>query len=405
MLDHLRLLLKELGDPQEKLNIVHVAGTNGKGTTCTYLASAFRESGYRTGLFTSPFVVEFRERFQIDGAMISTEDLCRLTEKTDQAAKKSGCELTEFEFITALAFCWFVEQHCDVVVLEAGLGGGTDSTNVIRHPVLSVITSISLDHTAILGDTIEKIAAEKAGILKENGTLALYPDLSPEARSVILDRAEQKNVSVLPCKKEEARILETGLRGTLFTFRGKEYQIGFSGIHQVYNALTAITALEYLKGRFPKLTENTILSGIQKAAIPGRMEIMSEHPLVLIDGGHNPGCAEALRSMLLQNLPGRRITAVIGMMSDKDSMTYLKDVTGLFQQIIAVKPDGPRGLPAEELAKEAEQLRPRESSQSIYTADSVRQGLELALSSSAENDVIVVCGSFIVAGEARKYFA
>lgn len=402
-LTSLRNLLAALGNPQESLRLIHVAGTNGKGTTCTYLASALRESGYRTGLFTSPYVVEFRERFQIDGRMIPEGELCDVAQEVGEAAQSLDGELTEFEFITAIGLLWFARKECEAVVLEAGMGGGTDSTNVIERPELSLITSVSLDHTAILGDTIEKIAREKAGIIKEGGRLVLYPDLDPSARRVLEAAARGKGAAVYGCGKEEARVLETGLWGSRFLFRGREYQIPFAGLHQVYNAAAALTALEALRESFPRITWDTMASGLKKASIPGRMEVVRRAPLVIVDGGHNPGCAEALEAMLRQNLRGRRITAVIGMMADKDSRNYLRDVAGLFGRIIAVAPEGPRGLPAEELAGEAECLRAeRGMRQEISAAASIREALERALAGSKPEDAVVVCGSFYVAADARR---
>lgn len=391
-------LLKELGNPQEGLRFIHVVGTNGKGTTSTFIDSAMRESGYKTGLFTSPFIVEFRERFRINGEMIPEKDLEEITVIVHEAEKRlEGCAFTEFEFITAVGMCWFKREKCDAVVLEAGLGGGSDTTNVIKDPAVSVIVSISLDHTALLGGTIEEIAYEKADVIKNGGTVVLYPAMAESARLIVEKTAAERNAALLMADLSQAKVHKSDLFGTDFSYRGQNYHIGFSGMHQVYNALNAIAALNFLQKEFVNITEEKIAQGLKNASIPGRMEVVMEHPIVIIDGGHNPGCAEALRDVIRSSLPNRNITAVIGMMSDKDSAQYLEDVAGLFCRIFTVKPNSPRGLDAGILAQRASAY-----CKEVLPAQCVEAAVTQAVESAGDNGAVVVCGSFIVAGDARR---
>ena len=394
-LERISILLEKLGNPQKKLKFVHVAGTNGKGTTCTYISSILCESGYRTGLYTSPYVVDFRERFQINGEMITQEELIRQVEIVGPVADSismDGEDITEFEFITALALNWYAEKNCDIVVLEVGLGGRFDATNVIDCPLAAVIASISLDHTAILGDTIEKIAFEKAGIVKNNCHVVMYPKQNEKALGVFENICKERGAYLLLTSVDALKILETNLFGTHFVLDGEAYYIPFSGIHQVYNAANAINAVRVLQRKGLNISAAAVKSGLKKASIPARMEILSEKPLIIIDGGHNPGCGEALQKVIEENLKGKKITAIMGMMSDKDSHSYLKDVAPYFSKIITVTPDNPRSMPAKELAEAA-----KEFCKNTVAVKTNMEAVELAL----KDDIIIICGSFYMAAELR----
>lgn len=391
-LERIREFLEKLGNPQKKLKFVHVAGTNGKGTTCTYLASVLEKAGYRVGLYTSPYVVDFRERFKINSQMISEKELVEEIERITPAAESMEAEVTEFEYITALAFSWFARKNCDIVVLEVGLGGRFDATNIIDVPEAAVIASISLDHTEILGDTIEKIAFEKAGIIKEGTQVSMYPKQDERAVRVFHEICRERNSTLHMMDTASLKIGESNLFGTDFSVNGKEYHIPFSGEHQVYNALNALTALDILREKGWNITEDAIKSGLAQAAIAARMEILSREPLVLLDGGHNPGCAEALKDVIEKNLKGRNITAIIGIMADKDSRSYLETVVPLFNRVITVTPENPRSMPAEQLAELASEF-----CGDVMAAESNEEAVKEALKS----DAVVVCGSFYMAGEIR----
>ena len=394
-LERINKLLEGLGNPQKKLKFVHVAGTNGKGTTSTYIASVLQNCGYKTGLYTSPYVVDFRERFVIDGEMISKEELARQVEKVAPLADAMTDDpVTEFTFITALALNWYAEQNCDIVVLEVGLGGRFDATNAIDCPEAAVITSISLDHTGILGDTVSQIAFEKAGIVKNGGSVAMYPDQNPEALEVFRKICPERKAQLYVPDISSLEIKSSDLFGTDYVLSGKEYHIPFSGIHQVYNSINALTAFEILKKKGFDISDENIAEGFAKARIAARMEILKESsPLILMDGGHNEDCAVALQKVMDSNLAGRKITAIMGMMADKDVDAYLEKVVPSFDKVITLMPENPRSMTAEELAQMAKKY-----CDNCLPAASPEEAVELALENE---DVVVVCGSFYMASEVR----
>ena len=396
-LERIKKVMEYLGNPQDKLKFIHVAGTNGKGTTCSYMASVLMECGYKVGLYTSPYVVEFTERFRINGENIKEEALIRNYLKVEKACTELGIQLVEFEFITALAFCYFLEENCDVVVLEVGLGGRFDATNVIKNSLASVIVSISLDHTGVLGNTVSEIAWEKAGIIKENGKVIIYPDINPEAEKVIVREAKSKNATIFKGNKEAAKIISEGLFGSEFIYKNESYKIPFVGKHQVYNALNALETLNIIKDELPLITPECLKKGLKNTKIEGRMTVFETAPLTIVDGGHNPGCAAALKDVIEKNLNNKKITAIMGMMADKDSKEYLRLVAPLFNTLICVKPEGVRGLDKNELKNEA-----CEYLTDIYTAENMTEAIKKAKEISDKEGAIVICGSFFIAGEAIR---
>ena len=394
-----RRFYEYLGRPGESSGLIHVAGTNGKGTCSTLAASALKECGLRVGLYTSPYVLEFRERFQIDGEMIPKEELIQEVETLAPIAdefERNGDQVTEFEYITALALHWFARRQCDIVVLEVGMGGRFDATNIIDVPEVAAIMSISLDHTAILGDTLEKIAFEKAGILKEGGRLVLYPQQAPEVTKELEGICKERHVELLVPDLSQVKELDRSIHGTTFQVGDLTLRTPFLGEHQVKNAVTALEVLQVLQKRGWPITEEGIRRGFEKAFIPARMEVISQKPLCLLDGGHNPGCAMALRDALEQFVPQRKV-AIMGMMSDKDSRETLRTLGPLFSQIVAVAPEGLRALPAQKLAEVAREFCPK-----VIPAGSCREALALAVRAMGEDGALVVCGSFYLAGEIRE---
>lgn len=398
-LERIGALLERLGTPQKRLKFVHVAGTNGKGTCSTLVASALKESGLRVGLYTSPYVLEFRERFQINGEMIPKEELIEEVETLAPIAdefEKNGDQVTEFEYITALAFHWFARRKCDIVVLEVGMGGRFDATNIIDVPEVAAIMSISLDHTAILGDTLEKIAFEKAGILKDGGRLVLYPQQAPEVLAELEDICKERHVEMLLPDLSQVQELDRSIEGTTFQTGNLTLRTPFLGEHQVKNALTALKVLQVLKERGWPVTEDSVKRGFANAFIPARMEVISRNPLCLLDGGHNPGCAQALREALQQFVPQRKV-AIMGMMADKDSREALRILGPQFSKIITVAPEGLRALPAQKLAEVAKEFCPK-----VIPAGSCREALALAVRAMGQDGALIVCGSFYLAGEIRE---
>lgn len=396
-LERIEALCKKLGDPQKKPRFVHVAGTNGKGTTCTLIASVLKAAGYRTGLYTSPYVLDFRERFRIDGEMIPEAELIEEVERVSPIADEleaKGETITEFEFITALAFDWFARRDCDFVVLETGLGGRADATNIIDTPEAAAIASISLDHTAVLGDTYAKIAFEKAGIIKKGGDIVLYPVQEPSVFETIESACNERGAHLHIPDEKNMQVNGTALTGTALTWRGLPLTLPFTGAHQVHNAATALTVLDVLREKHANITDEALQKGFASAYIPARMEILSQKPLALLDGGHNPGCASALHEVLKTHLSGRHITAIMGMMADKDSMRYLELTAPHFERIITVQPQNPRSLSAEALADEAKHF-----CKDVQPAQSMKDAIEKATVSGDE--VLVICGSFFLASEIR----
>lgn len=397
-LERMRALMHELGDPHEKVKFVHVCGTNGKGSVCTLTASVLRESGYKTGLNTSPYVLSFRERFQIDGEMITEEELAHEMDIIWPAVERLDARdivVSEFELVTAIGIHWFASQGCDAAVLEVGMGGLHDATNVIPVPEAAAVMSISLDHTAWLGDTVEQIALEKSGIIKQEGRVVLYPQQQPGVADIIRGVCTGRNAELIIPDPSGIKALSESIEGTDFEAEGLILHTPFLGKHQVKNAAVALELVRILRRRGFNISDENLAQGFRRAFIPARMEVLSRHPLCLLDGGHNPGCALVLKDALERYVPGRRI-AIMGMMADKDSAAALETVGSMFQKIIAVKPENPRSLSAEDLAQTAARFCPE-----AVPAASCREALDMAMKDLGENDALIACGSFYLAGELR----
>lgn len=398
-LERIQKLLQKMGNPQDKLQFVHVAGTNGKGSTCALLSSVLTAAGYKTGLYISPYILDFRERMQICGQMIPKQELAALTEELlplIREMEQEGDALTEFEFITALAMEWFARRHCDIVVLEVGLGGRFDATNIIRMPLVSVILSISLDHTGILGDTVEQIAFEKAGIIKDGGDTVVFSRQEPGAMEVIRRAAEERHNRFRIADPRELEGISSGLHGTRFLYRGTPMQLPLIGEHQVLNAATVLAVLQVLHEKEFNLPAQAIAKGFAGVSFPARLELLSEHPVFLLDGAHNPNGMQALAAALRQYLPGRKITAVMGMLADKDTHLSVQYLNGLFDQVYTLTPENARALDAEEFAGVWRGLGiPAEA------AETPRKAIEQALAHAGRQGAVVVCGSLYLAAQIR----
>lgn len=398
-LERITELCRLLGNPQEGLRIIHVAGTNGKGSTSTMAANMLKAAGYTVGLYTSPYVVDFRERIQVNGHMISPLDLAHTVEKVKGAVEilnARGEEPTEFEVITAVAFLYFKEKRCDAVVLEVGLGGRFDATNIIPCPAVSVIASVSLDHVGVLGDTVEKIAFEKAGIIKKGGVTVCYPEQQEGVFKVIEDACrERENTLILP-DSAQIIIIKQDAFGTVASYKGTEFTLPLTGIHMVKNAVTAMEAVAAAARVGLTVTSAQMVQGIGASAMPARLEVLHKRPLTILDGGHNEGCASALKAYVESFLKGKRIVAVCSMMADKDYDAYLRTVAPLFDVLIASKTNVPRTLSAADLQKAAAPY-----CQTTYAVEDPAHALSFAHSLVGEEDVLLVCGSFYFAGEVR----
>lgn len=364
-LERIRELLERLGRPQDRLRFVHVAGTNGKGSICAYLASILSAAGHRTGMFTSPYIERFEERIRVDGAMISPDELRDVTlavrEHAEAMAEETGDHPTEFELMTAVALEHFARCGCDIVVLEVGLGGRLDSTNVIDAPEACVIARIGLDHTALLGNTLAAIAGEKAGIVKEGSAVVSWPQ-EPEAMAVIEHAAAEHGCELrVPdfAQLEEGAIRWEDGASPFRSFSYKEWadlRTGILGSYQPQNATVALEVVDVLRGRGWRIPDEAVRAGVAQTRWPGRFEIVEggsspDGFAIVVDGGHNPQGARALADSLAEVFPGRRSVFVIGVLEDKDYPRMLEDVLPLGSAFVCVTPDNPRALPAHKLAR------------------------------------------------------
>lgn len=392
-------LLHFLGNPHKDLKYVHVAGTNGKGSTSTAISNIFTASGYKVGLYTSPYVTDFLERVQFQNKPVDKGLFAKNVEKVKsavEALEKDGVTITEFEALTASAFLCYKELKCDIVVLEVGLGGRLDATNIINTPLVNVITSLSIDHSAILGDTIKEIAFEKCGTIKENGNVVCSFGQPKDAIKVIEKTVKEKNNTLtIPCESD-IKILKNDIFGTDFIYKNQEYTVKMAGEHQVKNMTCVIEACNILKNYF-NLTDENIKSGISKTILPARVEIISKKPLVILDGGHNEDGARAFYNAVLPELKNKNVIVVAGMMVDKSVKESLKPLMKKADVFFAVTPKNPRAMKCLDLAEIANKY-----SKEVIATENVKDAIKVANLMMDENTVLLVVGSLYLAGEIRE---
>ncbi len=397
-LDRMRKFMDRLGNPQNNLCYIHVAGTNGKGSVCAMLSSVLVAAGYKTGLFISPYITDFRERIQINNRMIDKEVLAQAVEETFpvlEQLRSEGTVITEFEYVNALQFYIHSRERCDVVVLETGMGGLLDCTNIIPPPLCAIITTIGLDHTAVLGDTLEEIAVQKCGIIKEDSAVVASAQCK-EVMAVIEKTARERRVPLMQSQSVSAEVLRADLRGTLFRSNGAELQIRLAGAHQLDNAKAVLAALQYLRlNDLLSITDASVRNGLFAAANPARLQLLRDDPIVLLDGAHNPNGAEALRAALRSFLQGKRLFAVNGMLADKDIDSVIGLFDGMFDSVFTVPVDNPRAISAQQLAEKWTAHCSR-----VQVCGDPGQGVELAIESAKASDgAAVIFGSLYLAGE------
>ena len=350
-LERVSELCRALGDPQKDIQCIHVAGTNGKGSFCAMLSSILKEAGYRVGLYTSPHMVRFNERMRVNGECISDDDLAEITEAVKPYADMMEDRPTEFELVTAIAFQYFKKMKCDIVILETGLGGRLDATNVIEAPVASVITGIDLDHTAILGDTYEKIAYEKAGIIKQNAPVVLG-DCNDSALSVLLEVAKERSSAVRRADLSALSQISYSLDGTVFSYkRYADLSLSLAGIYQPKNCATVIECVDTLRECGYEISDEALYAGLSKTKWVGRFEVLSKNPLVIYDGGHNPQGVKAFVDSLRSVISDQKVCLLCGVLRDKDYDHMIKELSGVACAVFTLTIDNPRALPAEELAQ------------------------------------------------------
>lgn len=397
-LERIRTLLHALGDPQKELKFVHVAGTNGKGSVCAYLASVLRCAGYRVGLCTSPFLEDFRERIQVDGKLIPPETLGELTELARPAAEAMEDHPTEFELITAVAMLYFLRCRCDIVVLEVGLGGALDASNVIDVPEAAVITAMGMDHAAILGPTLGDIAAAKAGIIKPGGAVVSFGGC-PEADAVIRERCREQGAQLTEVDFSRLRVVGTGLDGTDLEFAPYgALHVPLVGLYQAKNAAVAVTTVEVLEKRGWEISRRALEQGLASVCWPGRLEVVRRAgPVILRDGAHNAHGMAATVESLRALFPGKKLTILMGVMADKDVKDMLKLLAPIAGQVFTVRPESPRAMPAEELAA----LVNRYGVPAVPCAG-VAAGLQAAAQAAGADGAVCALGSLYLVGEVRR---
>lgn len=397
-LERIGELCAKLGNPQDSLRFIHVAGTNGKGSFCSMLSSVLKEQGYCVGMYTSPYIKCFNERMQINGEPISDGELSQITEKIKPIADQMEDKPTEFELVTAIAFEYFKNHKCDYVVLECGLGGRLDSTNIINTPVLSVITGIALDHTSILGDTIEKIAGEKAGIIKE-GVAVLWCGTDKEAQEVISNASKEKNAPLFTVNREVLNVKNATLDGTFFDYgEHKDLKISLLGEYQTQNAMNVLCAVDLLRDNGVKIDESSIKAGLEKAKWQARFEIISKNPLVIFDGGHNPQGVDSCVESIKKYFGAEKLIVITGVMADKDYNYISNKIGQIAKEVYCITPNNPRALSAGEYAKEFEK-------QGIpaFGCESVGEAAKKAIMRARELGAGVVClGSLYMYSEVES---
>jgi dihydrofolate synthase/folylpolyglutamate synthase len=403
-LDSIGTLLGYLDDPHNDLKYIHIAGTNGKGSTSAYIAQMLKTAGYRVGLYTSPYLERFTERIQINDCDIPKDDLARITDIVKVAADKmvdDGIEHpTTFEIVTAIAFVHFKEEDVDYVVLEVGLGGRFDSTNIIQTSLASIITTIDYDHTEILGNTLSEIAYQKAGIIKENGLVILYPQ-NPEAEVTILKVAQEKNARVVKVSFDKIDIISQTYLESVFNFKIGEYNfkdivISMISEYQIYNAATAITAvLELEKLGLLSITEKELKEGLYKTKWKGRLEVIKYDPIFLIDGAHNlQGINQLVKAIKL--FPYKRLVVGVGVLKDKDFSHMIEKISLLASEVVVTEVNMPRKLDAKTLANEISKYN-----KNVHIEKDIKNAILKTIELASSDDMIVFCGSLYLIGEVR----
>ena len=404
-LDRIQALLDALGNPQNKLKFLHIGGSNGKGSVAAFAARILEAAGYRVGLYTSPYLVQFTNRMAINGVDISQERLVELVERVKPLVEKiaENPDLghpTEFEVVTAIAFTYFSEESPDLVVLEVGLGGRLDATNVI-NPLAAIITTISLEHTQVLGNTVEEIAGEKAGIIKEKADV--ITGVTGRALEVIKEKARQKRANLFCLGREfTTETVSVNLEGQIFHYRGlqrtyNDLRLVMLGDYQPGNAALALAALEVLEQKGFTLTEDAVRSGLESTRWPGRLEIMRRAPLVVLDGAHNLEAFKGLRRSIESTFSYRHLVLVLGILDDKAIEDILQEILPLAGTVILTTPNSPRAADPWLLQEKAARL----VSVPVHVVEDIHGAVSLALSMVRAPDMVLIAGSLYLISDAR----
>lgn len=398
-LDRTNALLSKMGNPEKKLRFVHIAGTNGKGSTSAMLAAILKNAGLTTGLYTSPFISGFSERMRVNGSPITGDELASITEFCAPFALSMEDRPTEFELVTAIAMEFFARKKCDVVVLETGMGGKLDSTNVIESPLCSVITNIGLDHTRELGDTVEKIAAEKAGIIKKDCPTVIY-DLPESVLNVISERCRETSSVLTRADFGAISAISDSREGQIFSYKEfNNLRLPLLGSHQLKNAAVALETVQVLRMQGLQISNNAVKKGLAETEWPARFEIVSEKPFFVVDGGHNPQCAETVADNLKKYFPDMKRVILFGVLADKDFMGLASIISPVADAFVTITPQSPRALLASDLADKLKCF-----GKPITACDNIENGITTALALAGENGVVCSVGSLYTAGSVRAFF-
>lgn len=395
-------LLSELGNPQDDLKFVHVAGTNGKGSVLAYLSTILQKAGYSVGRYISPTLFSYRNRIQMNQEPISREEFAALVTEVAEAMQRmeaKGRALpTVFEVETAVSFLYFKMRSCDLVLLEVGMGGRLDATNIIKTPVLTVLTSISMDHMEFLGNTLGEIAWNKAGIMKP-GIPVVSAHQEKEAEDVIRSEAEKNGCSCSFVKQEQVSDVEYGLMRQHFSYGAfKDMEISLAGLHQIGNASLALDGVQQLRLAGYEISDEQVREGMRETKWKGRFSVIRENPYVIIDGAHNPDAALRLREAVEKYFPDRKKYYIMGVFSDKEYDKIIEITAPLAERIFAIEtPDNPRALPAEQLAEAVRRVNPN-----AEAAESIRDAVEKCFAAAKEEDVILIFGSLSFLGEVEQ---
>lgn len=398
-LERIGELLGLIGNPQNELKFVHIAGTNGKGSCASMTASVLKAAGYKTGLFTSPYIFRFNERMQINGKEIDDDVLAEIVSFIKPFAESMKDHPTEFELMTAAALLWYKQEKCDIVVLEVGLGGRYDATNIIGQNEVAIIMNIGLDHTTVLGTDVATIAKEKAGIIKENGDVVIYQQ-TDEVEKSIEEVCAEKKAKLHKADFSQIELQFDSLEGQSFTYKGKEFAIPLLGAHQRRNASVVIEAIRVLQTKGWKINEGDLEHGLYSVFWPARFEVISEDPYFVLDGGHNPQCATTVVENLGDYFPGTKHIMLVGVLKDKDYEKLFKILNLAADEYICVTPSNARALKAEELAKHLEKY-----GKPVAVCDSVEDGVYLAQERAKEVEgMVCAVGSLYMSGAIRDCF-
>lgn len=397
-LQNIKTLMEKLGNPQDKLKIIHIAGTNGKGSCTSFVNSALVSQGYKVGMFTSPSIYNFEERIRINNKNISEDKLIDLMNEVREVAETMEVFPADFELVTAIAFLYFYREKCDFAIMEVGLGGRLDATNVAQNPLITLITSISLDHQQFLGNTIPEIALEKAGIIKENVPLVLYSQ-SKEAMDSIIGVANSKNSKVILNDLEKIELLENTKNGQIINYKDfKNLKINLLGSHQINNATISLELLEQLRKMGFEISNESIYNGFSSVTWPCRFELVSKNPDFILDGAHNiDGIDKFISNMNFYYKDNKKI-GIFGVLADKDYNEMLAKIVPCFDVFLTVRPDSDRAMESKELKERIEKLTEKK----VYSFENYQDAINKAIEISKEDDVISAFGSLYFVGEVRN---